>query len=268
MSFFWAQYSAAKSFDFEKVCFALVAFGVFVITMAVSNVQTASAQAASNYQSADYASWQSSDQQTYVFGAMGAAFLDHRQSGRETSSGTLNLTSADDDQISPIVTIGTGWHIHRYFAFEASYSFMTGAEYQGSINANNAVFEGNTLNGTPNYTETISGHMMGLTLASTSYDKGDALGFSLRGGVFVYNITDELKLTGSGTLNGSSIGAGNNKIKMTDNGIGWTAGASFFMVPSLHSRLELRFDHMHDMKVKSFNLISASTAKINYRMRF
>ena len=145
---------------------------------------------------------------------------------------------------------------------------MTGAEYKGSITANNAVFDGNTLDGTPSYTETISGHMLGLTLASTSYDKGDVLGFSLRGGVFVYNMTDELKLSGSGTLNGSAIVSGNDKIKMTDNGIGWTAGGSIFMVPSQRSRLELRFDHMHDMDVKSFNLISATSAKINYRMRF
>ena len=238
-----------------------------VIVMGGSMI-AASAHAAEDYQSADYASWKSSDQQAYVFTAMGAAFLDHKQSGRKTSSGSLNLTSDDDDQISPIITIGTGWHVHKYFAFEAYYSFMTGAEYQGSINANNAVFEGYTLNGTPSYTENISGHMMGLTLTSTSYDRGDVLGFSLRGGVFVYNLTDELKLSGSGTLNGSAIAGGNNKIKLTDNGIGWTAGASFFMVPSLNSRLELRFDHMHDMDVKSFNLISASTAKINYRMTF
>ena len=226
------------------------------------------ANAATDYQSADYASWKSSDQKTYVFGAMGAAFLDHNQSGRKTTSGTITLDSEDDDQISPIITLGTGWHIHRYFAFEASYSFMTGAEYKGSITANNAVFDGNTLDGTPSYTETISGHMLGLTLASTSYDKGDVLGFSLRGGVFAYNMTDELKLSGSGTLNGSAIASGNDKIKMTDNGIGWTAGGSIFMVPSQRSRLELRFDHMHDMDVKSFNLISATSAKINYRMRF
>ena len=81
-------------------------------------------------------------------------------------------------------------------------------------------------------------------------------------------MTDELKLSGSGTLNGSAIASGNDKIKMTDNGIGWTAGGSIFMVPSQRSRLELRFDHMHDMDVKSFNLISATSAKINYRMRF
>ena len=224
--------------------------------------------AASDYQSADYASWKSGDQKTYVFAAMGAAFLDHKQSGRETSSGTLSLNSADDDQISPIITIGTGWHVHRYFAFEASYGFMTGAEYNGTITANNAVFESNTLDGSPSYIETISGHMLGLTLASTSYDNGDIHGFSLRGGVFIYNLTDELELSGSGTLNGSAIASGNNTIKLTDNGIGWTAGASYFMVPSATSRLELRFDHMHDMDVKSFNLISASTANINYRMRF
>lgn len=242
---------------------------IFFIFFATTQTGVISpAEAATDDLSADYASWKSSDQKTYVFGAMGVAFLDHKQSGRKTSSGTLTLNSDDDDQISPIITIGTGWHVHRYFAFEASYSFMTGAEYKGSVTANNAVFNGNTLDGTPSYTENISGHMLGLTLASTSYDKGDILGFSLRGGVFIYNLTDELTFSGSGTLNGSAIASGHDKIKLTDNGIGWTAGGSIFMVPSHRSRLELRFDHMHDMDVKSFNLISASTAKINYRMVF
>ena len=110
----------------------------------VSSAMILSAEATTDYQSADYASWKSSDQKTYVFGAMGAAFLDHKQSGRKTTSGTITLDSEDDDQISPIITFGTGWHVHRYFAFEASYSFMTGAEYKGSITANNAVFAGNT----------------------------------------------------------------------------------------------------------------------------
>lgn len=218
--------------------------------------------------SADYESWQTANQNSYVFASAGAAFLDHKTKSRGTSSGEFGMTTDDEGKAGPVLSFGGGWHLHKYFVFEMSYSFMTGVEYEGTIDATNAVVEGNTLDGTPNYKETIMGHMVGLTIGGTSYDENDVVGFSFRAGGVIYDLSNELKLSGSGTLNGNAIGGGNDKIKVTDNGIGWMAGASFFMVPSNNSRLELRLNHMRDMEIKSFNEVSASTAEFNYRFRF
>ena len=65
-----------------------------------------SAEAATDYQSADYDHGSHRIKRPMCSGAVGAAFLDHNQSGRKTTSGTITLDSEDDDQISPIITFG------------------------------------------------------------------------------------------------------------------------------------------------------------------
>ena len=238
------------------------------IALAISCLAVHSAQAEGNFDKENTASWKHLSEGRYIFASAGAAFLDQQIGSRNPAAGTISFSTNHKDKSSFISTVGMGFHVQRYFAIEMSYSYMTGAEYKGTINATNAKFENQTIDGTPSYTEDIYGHMATIALAGTSYDLHDGIGLSIRGGGVVYDLTNEMKLAGSGTLNGAAITSGNNSIKINDAGVSWMAGASVFLAPSLHTRLELRANHMHGLKIKNFNKVSATTAELNYRYRF
>lgn len=213
-------------------------------------------------------SWKHLSQGRYIFSSVGAAFIDQKLGSRAPSTGTATFTTDHKDKSSFMATVGVGVHIHRYFAVETSYSYMTGAEYKGTLSTSSANFENNIIDGNPSYTEDIYGHMATIALAATSYDLNEGIGLSLRGGAVIYDLTNEMKLTGSGTLNGSTITSGNDVVKISDTGMSWMAGGSVFLAPSINTRLELRSNHMHGLKIKNFNKVNVTTTELNYRYRF
>lgn len=213
-------------------------------------------------------SWKHLSQGRYIFSSAGVAFIDQKLGSRTPSSGTASFTSNHKDKSSFIATVGVGMHMHRYFAFETSYSYITGAEYKGTLDASSANFDNNIIDGTPAYTEDVYGHVATFALAGTSYDLNDGIGLSIRGGAVLYDLTNEMKLTGSGTLNGNAITGGNNTVRISDSGLSWMAGGSVFMAPSINTRVELRANHLHGLKIKNFNKVSVTTAELNYRYRF
>ncbi len=240
--------------------------GVFAASIAAFAVSPAKADGHDNTH--DFRSWEQLSDGVYVFGSAGAAFIDQKLGSRKASSGTISFTTDHKDKASFVGTVGIGLHMHRYFAFEVGYSFLTGAEYKGSIAANNASIANYDINGSPNYVEDIYGHLLTLGLAGTSYDLHDGIGMSLRAGAVFYDLTNEMRLTGSGTLNGNAIGGGNDLIKIHDNGLSWTAGATVFLVPSVNERLELRANYMNALEIDRFNKLNVTTAEMSYRYRF
>ncbi|MCE2517575.1 MAG: hypothetical protein J4F41_07050, partial [Alphaproteobacteria bacterium] len=99
------------------------------------------AYAASSFDPENKASWKHLSQGRYIFSSAGVAFIDQKLGSRTPSSGTVTFTSDHKDKSSFVATVGVGAHIHRYFAFETSYSYFTGAEYKGTLNASSANFD-------------------------------------------------------------------------------------------------------------------------------
>ena len=216
----------------------------------------------------DFKTWQQLSKGTYVFGSAGAAFIDQKIGSRVPKTGSISFSTNDKDKSSFVATAGFGMHMHRYFAFEVGYSYLAGAEYRGSISASNANLSNYTIDGSPDYVEDIYGHMITMGLAGTTYDLHDGVGLGLRVGAVFYDLTDEMRLSGSGTLNGAAITSGNDKIKINDSGMSWTAGATMFIVPSIHERFELRANYMNSLEIDHFNKLNVTTAEISYRRRF
>ena len=215
-----------------------------------------------------YLAWKQLDGNGYVFANAGVAFFDTKMKSRKPDVGTLTITSTDKDETGAAMSIGYGWHMQRYFAFEVSYYHIPSVEYSGTFDATNASIDGNTLNGNMNYNEEVTIHGIGLTLVGGTYDVFESVGFTLRAGGFLYDIRDEYSLTGSGTLNGSAITTGNNTFDINSNGATWTGGASLFWAPSLRSRVELRYDYVDGMKIEDFDKVSMAVGSLGYRYRY
>lgn len=246
--------------------FIVNAFGGFALGMVLSIPTFVHADGHSNTH--DFKTWKQLSEGTYVFGSAGAAFIDQKLSSRIPRSGTISFNTNDKDETSFVTSVGIGLHMHRYFAFEVGYSYMTGAEYKGTITASNANMANHIIDGSPSYTEDIYGHMLTMGIAGTSFDLNDGIGLGLRAGAVFFDITDEMKLSGSGTLNGSAINGSNNAIKITDSGMSWTAGATVFIVPSINERFELRANYMNGLELDNFNKLNVTTAELSYRYRF
>lgn len=250
----------------QKSLFSAVTLGAILGFFSIFQISTAYAQ---NQQgNTDFKSWEQLSEGVYVFGSAGAAFIDQKIGSRVPKSGTISFSTNDKDKASFIATTGVGLHMHRYFAFEVGYSYFTGAEYRGTISASNANLSNYVIDGSPDYVEDIYGHMITMGLAGTTYDLHDGIGLGLRVGAVLYDLTDEMRLSGSGTLNGNSVSGGNSKIKINDSGVSWTAGATVFIVPSIHDRFELRANYMNALEIDTFNKLNVTTAEISYRRRF
>ena len=249
-------------FRFFSGHFALL---IVLLTASVGGVQASTQQTEAEQR---YLAWKQLDGNGYVFANAGVAFFDTKMKSRKPNSGTLTITSTDKDETGPAMSLGYGWHMQRYFAFEVSYHHIPKVEYSGTFNATSANLDGNSLNGNMNYQEEITVHGIGLTLVGGTYDVFESVGFTLRAGGFLYDIRDEYTLTGSGTLNGSAITTTNNTFDINSNGATWTGGASLFWAPSLHSRLELRYDYVDGMKIEDFDKVSMAVASLGYRYRY
>lgn len=212
--------------------------------------------------------WQQLGDNRYYFSAAGAAFLDTRVHDRKPTSGIINFSSSESQKLSPSVTVGYGWHIHRYVALEMAYQYVSGADFKGTATATNGVMGGKTLNGSFNYSESISSHSVGLSLVANTYDIGDIIGLSFRVGGMFYDISDEFTFTGSGTIDGAAITTGNNVAKITDSGFTWNIGTSIFYAPSVNSRIEARFDYVDEMEIDAFSNVSMASGHLGYRYRF
>lgn len=241
----------------------LVAVVLMVLPHGQADAATRMTKAEEQFQA-----WQQLSGNGYVFIQPGIAFLDTKLKSRSPLSGTATFTSSDKDETGPALTLGYGVHMQRYFAFEISYSYIPAIEYSGSISASNANIDGNILDGSMTYKEDISVHGVGLTLVTSTYDVFEHFGMTLRAGGYLYDITDEFNLAGSGTLNGSAIAPGNKMFKINSNGATWTGGASLFYAPTLGSRLELRYDYIDGMKIEDFDKVSMAVASLGYRYRF
>ena len=215
-----------------------------------------------------YLAWQQLDGNAYVFTNAGVAFFDTKTNSRKPDSGTITFTSTDKDETGGSVSVGFGWQMQRYFAFEISYNHIPSVEYSGTINATSAVIDGHTLDGSMSYEEEISIHGVGLTLVSSTYDVFESFGMTLRAGGYLYDIHDEFNLSGSGTLDGSAITTGNNTFDINSNGATWTGGATLFYAPTLGSRIEVRYDYVDGIKIEDFDKVSIGVASLGFRYRF
>lgn len=241
---------------------------LIAVTMMMCGFNAGAASADGHDNTHDFKTWEQLSEGVYVFGSAGAAFIDQKLGSRKPTTGSITFSTNDKDKASFIATAGVGLHMHRYFAFELGYSYFTGAEYSGSISASNANLSNHLIDGSPTYVEDIYGHMITMGLAGTTYDLHDGVGLGLRAGAVFYDLTDEMRLFGSGTLNGAPINSGNNQIKTNDSGMSWTAGATVFIVPSINERFELRANYMNGLEIDNFNKLNVTTAELSYRRRF
>ena len=241
---------------------------LFAVILPVLRIGEAGATSVQTNAEKKHQAWQQLSGDGYVFANAGVAFFDTKLKSRSARTGTISFTSNDKDETGPAMSVGFGVQLQRYFAFEVSYHYIPSLEYSGSISASNANIDGNILDGNMTYEEEMTLHGIGLTFVTSTYDVFESFGMTLRAGGYLYDMTDEFNLAGSGTLGGSAITTGNNKFEINTNGATWTAGASLFYAPTLSSRLELRYDYVDGIEIEDLDKVSVGVASLGYRYRF
>lgn len=149
----------------------------------------------------------------YMLGGYGLAQIDSDLGNQSASSGSLTATVKVDSN-GQGWTLGGGYKINDVLSVEGGYLNISGLSATASLTANNAVINGNTVNGTLSATQTVTGNAWYLA-PRVSYRTGDWDLF-VKGGLAFAQVKSRFSVSGAGTVNGNAL-SGSYVYSVTDD---------------------------------------------------
>ena len=149
----------------------------------------------------------------YLLSGYGLAQIDSGLGNQSASSGSLTATVKVDTS-GQGWTLGGGYQINNVLSFEGGYLNISGLGATANLTANNAVINGNTVNGTMTANQTVTGNAWYIA-PRASYHTGD-WDFFVKGGMAFAKVKSRFSISGAGTVNGNAI-SGSYVYSVTDD---------------------------------------------------
>ncbi len=149
----------------------------------------------------------------YLLGGYGLAQIDSDVGNQSATSGSLTTTITVDTK-GQAWTLGGGYQFNDVLSLEGGYLNISGLSASASLTANNAVINGNTINGTLKASQTVTGNAWYIA-PRASYRNGDWDLF-IKGGLAFAQVKSRFNITGAGTVNGNAI-SGSYVYSVTDD---------------------------------------------------
>jgi opacity protein-like surface antigen len=146
---------------------------------------------------------------TYIAAGLGTAKVDSEIANYSQSAGGLTFTqSADTNGIAFGLLLGHNFN--SQWSLEGGYLNIRSLSASESIVATNAVVQGNTLNGSINARQELTGYALTLTPRFTH--RIGSVDLFVKAGLARVKVENEVTLSGSGTINGSPVSGSSRQI--------------------------------------------------------
>jgi opacity protein-like surface antigen len=193
---------------------------------------------------------------TYLVGGIGTAKVNSDIATYSQSSGGLTISERADPD-GNVFGLLLGYNFDERWSLEAGYLNIRGLSANASLVATNAVVQGNTINGTLNARQDISGYA--LTLAPRFTHRVGPVDLFVKAGLAYVKVANEVTVGGSGTVNGNPV-SGNFRQTFRDRStvpmIG--IGAQFFATRNIG----VRGDYTYISKVGDRETTGESAVKL------
>jgi hypothetical protein len=193
---------------------------------------------------------------TYIAVGLGTAKVNSDIANYSQSSGGLTFTQSADTNGASFGLL-LGHNFNSQWSLEGGYLNIRSLSANASIVATNAVVQGNTLNGSINARQELSGYAF--TLAPRFTHRLGSVDVFVKAGVAHVKVENEVTLSGSGTINGSAV-SGNFRQTFSDSStvpmIG--VGAQFFATRNVG----IRGDYTYISKVGDSATTGESSIKL------
>ena len=137
------------------------------------------------------------------------------------TSGSLTVTQSSDDEGNAIGLAG-GYLFGNNLGLEAGFANFSSFGVDSSITASNAVVDGNTLDGTIAVSQDIDGEMF--YLAPVAYLELDPIMLKAKVGAAYFDVENQSTVSGSGSVNGTSISGSVTLDPITESGTSLLVG--------------------------------------------
>lgn len=121
---------------------------------------------------------------------------------QSVTSGSLTITQSSDDEGNAI-GLASGFLFDNGFGIEGGFADFSDFGVKSAITGNDAVVGGNTFDGSLTVSQDIDGEMF--YLAPVAYLDVNPIILKAKVGAAYFDVENQATVTGSGTLNGSSI---------------------------------------------------------------
>lgn len=140
---------------------------------------------------------------------------------QSVTSGTLTFTSTSDDEGNALGLAG-GYLFGNGFGLEGGFANFSDIGVTSTITANNAVIEGNTLDGSLTVSQDIDGEMF--YIAPVGYLDLNPVTLKAKVGAAYFDVDNNQTMSGSGTLNGSAVSINSSIGTISESGTSLIAG--------------------------------------------